>query len=257
MNQTTFPDSRLPEICQEAAQPGHILMARDAELLEQAARGEYGAVLRFYEWIRPTVSIGFHQAERILDGEILEQEAIPWVRRPTGGAAVLHSQELTYSLVLPPEHPWQRERNALKHVGCALVRGLCALGIPAQLAPRSHPLEKLPNRTSCFVRASRWEVCVRGKKIVGSAQRLQNGALLQHGSILCGPDHLRLVSLLRLPSGELRQELASRLRATSTSVSEEFGRALDMHELRDTLAEAFIEEFALLSSEYEPQLTHA
>ncbi|MFH1011290.1 MAG: lipoate--protein ligase family protein [bacterium] len=253
----TFEKGVLPEIRQEQAQLGHVLMARDAELLQQAACGEQGAILRFYEWIRPTVSLGFHQAEDILDREAVKREGIPWVRRPTGGAAVLHSQELTYSLVLPSGHPLQREGSTLEHVGNALVRGLRALGVPAQLAQRSHPLENLPNRTSCFIRASRWEVCVRGRKIVGSAQRLLNGALLQHGSILCGPGHLHLASLLRLPSQEVRRELLARLRATATSVTEELGSALDMCELRNKMAEAFTEEFASLSGTRELQLANA
>ena len=232
------------EIRQEPAQEGDVLMATDAALLERAARGEQGALLRFYEWVCPTVSLGFHQSDEVLDREAMQREGIPWVRRPTGGAAVLHSEELTYCLILPPNHPFQRARSALQHTGQALAQGLCALGIAAELAVRGHPWENLPDRTSCFIRTSRWEVCVQGKKIVGSAQRLLNGALLQHGSILCGPDHLRLVQFLRLPSQRVRHDLSSRLRAASTSVSEELGRPVDMTQLRQEMAQAFQEEFA-------------
>lgn len=237
------------EIRQETAQDGDILMARDASLLEQAAHRQVGPVLRFYQWICPTISLGFHQRESVLDEDALTRERIPWVRRPTGGAAVLHSDELTYCLVLPAEHPFQKDKSALKHTGNALARGLQALGVSAEVVERGYPLEKLPDRTSCFVRSSRWEVCVRGKKIVGSAQRFLNGALLQHGSILRGPDHLRLTSLLRLPSEQVRQELHSRLCAASTSIREELSVPFDMMLLRQHLAQAFKQEFSVASHE--------
>jgi len=240
--------SHLLGIRQEPAQAGDILMTTDAALLAQAARGEQGALVRFYEWACPTVSLGFHQSEEILEHDAMQREGVPWVRRPTGGAAVLHSEELTYCLILPPDHPFQSDRSALQHTGQALTQGLCALGIAAELVPRGHPSENLPDRTSCFVRTSRWEVCVQGKKIVGSAQRLLNGALLQHGSILCGPDHLRLVQLLRLPSLKVRHDLSSRLRVASTSVAEESGQPFDMMQLRQEMAQAFQEEFAIASN---------
>ena len=244
-------DNTSLEIRQEGVQAGEFLMRQDAALLEQVAQHRQGPVLRFYEWSCPTVSLGFHQKETVLDEEALHRNGIPWVRRPTGGAAVLHSQELTYCIVLPAEHPFQKDRSALERTGRAIAVGLRTLGVPAQVMERSNPLERLPDRASCFVRSSRWEVCVRGKKIVGSAQRMLNGALLQHGSILCGPDHLRLVSFLRLPSEQLRQELLVRLRAASTSIAEELNSPFDMKLLRRKLTEAFTEEFTVLPTAQE------
>lgn len=245
--QDLFNDDNSVEIRQEPAQAGESLMAQDAALLERVAQHRIGPVLRFYEWIRPTLSLGFHQRETVLDNEALRREGVPWVRRPTGGAAVLHSQELTYCIALPAAHPFQKDRSALKRTGRALAAGLRALGVPAELAERGHPLARLPDRASCFLRSSRWEVCVRGKKIVGSAQRTLSGASLQHGSILCGPDHLRLVSFLKLPSEQVRYELFSRLCAASTSVTEELGGPFDMMLLREKLAQAFRQEFAISS----------
>lgn len=244
-----FLEQDIPlDIRQEAAAAGAVLMARDAALLERAATNSTKPVVRFYEWIQPTVSLGFHQKKEILDKEALDRERISWVRRPTGGAAVLHSQELTYALVLPPKHPFLIEKSVLEHVGKALTRGLRALGIAAKALHRSNPLERLPDRASCFVRSSRWEVCVRGKKIVGSAQRILNGALLQHGSIMCGPDHLRLISVLRLSSEEVRSALLSRVKAASTSIAEELGHPIHMTLLRQEMAQAFRDEFEQVES---------
>jgi lipoate-protein ligase A len=228
---------------QKPAQAGHILMARDAELLKRASQGLQEPVVRFYEWIQPTVSLGFHQPETTLDIAALEREVIPWVRRPTGGAAVLHSRELTYAIALSPLHPWQKHKSASEHIGRALARGLRALGVEADVLQRGRPLGKLPDRASCFVRASRWEVCARGKKIIGSAQRMLQGALLQHGSILCTPAHLHLVSLLNLPSQKIRDELLFRLKNASTSIEEELNCPVSMTHLRQKMEEAFREEF--------------
>ncbi len=236
-------------IQQEPAQAGHILMARDEDFLQRASQGLQEPVVRFYEWTQPTVSLGFHQPETILDIEALDREKIPWIRRPTGGAAVLHSHELTYAVALPPAHPWQKNKSALEHIGRALARGLCALGVEADVLQRGRPLGKLPDRASCFVRASRWEVCVRGKKIIGSAQRMLQGALLQHGSILCTPAHLRLVSLMNLPSQKVRDELFIRLKTASTSIEEELTRPVNMTHLRQKMEEAFREEFTELCEE--------
>ena len=219
-------------------------MARDADLLKRTSQGLQESLVRFYEWAESTVSLGFHQPETILDAEALERDRIPWVRRPTGGAAVLHSRELTYAVALPPEHQWMKNKSASEHIGRALARGLRAFGVEADVLQRGRPLGKLPDRASCFVRASRWEVCVCGKKIIGSAQRILQGALLQHGSILCTPAHLRLVSLLNLPSQKVRDELLSRLKTASTSIEEELNCPVNMTHLRQKMEEAFREEFA-------------
>ncbi len=218
-------------------------MARDADFLKRASQGLQEPVVRFYEWAQPTVSLGFHQPETILDAEVLEREQIPWVRRPTGGAAVLHSRELTYAIALPPEHPWLKNKSASEHIGRALARGLRAFGVEADVLQRGRPLGKLPDRASCFVRASRWEVCVQGKKIIGSAQRVLQGALLQHGSILCTPAHLHLASLLNLPSQKVKDELFFRLKTVSTSIEEELNCPVNMTHLRQKMEEAFREEF--------------
>ena len=224
-------------------------MARDADLLNRASQGLQKPIVRFYEWVQPTVSLGFHQSETILDADVLERERIPWVRRPTGGAAVLHAHELTYAVVLPPMHPWLQTKSVLEHIGRALARGLRNVGVGADMLERGRPLEKLPDRASCFVRASRWEICAHGKKIVGSAQRVLRGALLQHGSILCTPAHLRLVSLLNLPSQKIRDNLFDRLKNASTSIEEEVNHPVNMTYLRQKMEEAFRVEFTEFDEE--------
>jgi lipoate-protein ligase A len=220
-------------ILQEPAASGSVLMARDYELLMAAANGSQEIIIRFYKWDRPTLSLGYHQKLDILDSERMVENRVPWVRRPTGGAAVLHSDELTYAIVVPNAEG--HGASALVHelVGRAITDGLCEIGVDAKLDPRGEPLSALPNRATCFVRTSRWEV------MVGSAQRIVGSGLLQHGSILTGNDHLRIVDLLRLNSEADREAMRERLAARSTSVEQELGRRIPESKIRQAMEESF------------------
>ena len=229
---------------QEPKTPGSILMAQDHDLLERAERGECGPVLRFYEWEQPTISLGFHQNDESLDREQLAAAGVPWVRRPTGGAAVLHSEELTYAVILPIGVQAGESTLVQEFVARAIARGLRDVGVAADVDERGEPLSALPNRVSCFVRTSRWEVTARGRKLVGSAQRKLTRAILQHGSILTGDDHLRIVQFLRVKDDASRSLLRARLESKSTSVSQELGRTIEPSDLREAMARNFTEVFA-------------
>ena len=230
------------QIRQEPPRAGFALMAEDMALLEQAERGELEPTLRFYEWSQPTVSLGFHQPEQVLDAERLRAARMPWVRRPTGGAAVLHSEELTYAIVIPDVAGASARVQEL--VSRAIALGLRDIGVEADADSRGEPLTALPNRSSCFVRTSRWEVTARGRKIVGSAQRRLTRALLQHGSILTGDDHLRITDFLRVSNEAERESLRRKLAEKATSVAAELGHAVSTDTLRAALTASFSRVFA-------------
>jgi lipoate-protein ligase A len=232
-------------VLQDPPRAGSVLMAEDAALLEQAERGELDATLRFYEWSEPTVSLGFHQPEHVLDAERLRAARTQWVRRPTGGAAVLHSEELTYAIVIPNVADAAASARVQELVSRAIALGLRAVGVEADVDARGEPVTALPNRISCFVRTSRWEVTVGGRKIVGSAQRRLTRALLQHGSILTGDDHLRIADFLRMPNEAEREALRRRLAEKATSVAAELGHTIPMETLRAALTASFSCVFAV------------
>lgn len=151
--------------------------------------------LRFYRWARPTVSLGRHEPGRGLwDPARLDAAGVDLVRRPTGGRAVLHDRELTYAVVV---QGWGAGsmRALYGTVNRALVAGLRALGVPAELAPRAGRMAP-PDAGPCFDRPAEGEVVVGGRKLVGSAQVRLEGRLLQHGSVLLGDDQRRLADLL-------------------------------------------------------------
>ncbi len=170
----------------DPALPGVVNMARDLAILEQVAAGEAPPTLRFYSWSPPAISLGhFQQEEDIVDTGACRRLGIEIVRRPTGGRALLHHRELTYSVVLPETHPLLPKGVLLSYrlLSTAIVSGLQRLGINAEMAPgESRGPGLAPG--SCFDTPSAYEVQVAGKKVAGSAQLRRDGVLLQHGSIL-------------------------------------------------------------------------
>ena len=156
------------EIYQEAKASGDEQMLRDRQLLEAAVHGKQEAVIRFYAWNMPTVSLGFHQKESVLQLEKMAADGVPWVRRPTGGAAVLHSDELTYAVICPKVENPQFSSLVLEYAGRALTEGLRALGVDANLEARGEPLSALPNRTMCFARTSRWKSLQTVERLLGA-----------------------------------------------------------------------------------------
>ncbi len=163
-------------------------MAVDEALLESAAAGE-GGTLRVYQWCRPTVSLGYFQSARQPQLEtLLAQDQVALVRRLTGGGAIVHHREWTYSLTLPAEHPLARQHQALyARVHQCWVEVLRGLGVAAQVVEQP-PAKQEPEPFLCFLRRSPGDVVAPGKhgtvKLLGSAQRRRRGGLLQHGSML-------------------------------------------------------------------------
>ena len=164
---------------EEAPAAGDWNMAYDGALLDGAlARGE--VILRLYRWARPTLSLGYFQ--KTLPPDLpLPLRRLDRVRRLSGGGAILHHHEWTYSCVVPPGHPLARESVALYEVvHGALIAALEQLGVAARL--RESALDENP--FLCFLRGDPRDIVVQGKKVTGSAQRRRRGAILQHGSVL-------------------------------------------------------------------------
>ncbi len=173
---------------------GTLNMAVDEVLLNSANSGtEPRATLRLYAWDRPTISIGYRQ-----DPADFAQFNLPVVKRLTGGRAVLHDSELTYSITVPRKHPLYGGgiTGAYAIISNCIVAALKEVGVygadfvPPERAARGSEGRKRSD--ACFLSSSRYEVVVGGKKMVGSAQRRFSGAFLQHGSILAGVDSATL-----------------------------------------------------------------
>ena len=202
-------------------------MAVDHALAACSSPGE--AVLRIYRWSRPTVSFGRNEPARDrYDPAAGRNAGIEFVRRPTGGRAVLHDQELTYATVLP-----LTTRGGLRAtyelINRGLVEALCSLGVPAVMA-EGRGVPAGPGSGPCFDEPAPGEVTVAGRKLVGSAQARLEGVILQHGSLLIGPGQERL---LALGSASARSRMGGH-----SAVPEEDGRVQAPISLGEVLGQA-------------------
>ncbi len=198
--------------------PGSLNMAVDGHLL--ASLGEAPrTVLRFYQWERPTASLGAGQtAARVVDPEFCRSQGIDIVRRVTGGKLVLHHREVTYSVTSNDAATFTDTLGgSYKRISQALVRGLEGMGLKAAQADKAPPFYAR-GTMPCFSLPAQDEIEVGGLKIVGSAQKRLAGRFLQHGSIPLAHDEalLRSVSLYK-GEGGIRM----------TSLGRELGREVD------------------------------
>ncbi len=184
------------------AADGATNMATDAALMAETRRTGV-ATLRVYAWDRPTLSFGRHERTRDrFDPARIEARGIGVVRRPTGGRALLHHREVTYSVSAPANAMSLGESYAA--INALLLDALARLGVTATVAAAARrPLR--PEGAACFAEPASGELTVDGLKLVGSAQLREEGALLQHGSILIADDQdiiadLRTGEALGLPA---------------------------------------------------------
>jgi lipoyl(octanoyl) transferase len=176
-------------------------MAVDEILLEGVAAGTTPPTLRFYQWTPACLSLGYFQSVDVVDVDGCRALGVGVVRRPTGGRAILHDRELTYSIALPAS-VLGLDGGVLPsyyRLSLALQDGLRRLGVPATLAPESAARGPTAHGPVCFDRPSAHEILLHGRKLVGSAQMRRGGGILQHGSILIEPRIDKLRACLRLP----------------------------------------------------------
>src|SRR5215469_2821804 len=176
---------------------GAVNMAIDETIMEAVSAGGVPPTLRFYQWAPPCISLGKRQPLSGIDLERCRQDGVQVVRRPTGGLAILHTDELTYSLVTCPDDP--RGGGAIldsyRKLSQGLMRGLELLRLKAQMQPVS-PGASHNASAACFEAPSAYEITVNGRKLIGSAQTRPHGKLLQHGSVPLTGDIGRLARYL-------------------------------------------------------------
>jgi lipoate-protein ligase A len=169
-------------------------MARDMGLMDRA-RESGEAVFSVYSWQRPTLSLGRNQtASGKYDVKRIAERGVDVVRRPTGGRALLHWREVTYS-VTAPISPSDSLARSYERINRILLDGLSRLGVRAIESRGGLPTPR-PGELPCFAQPAEGELVVDGAKLVGSAQFRENGALLQHGSILIADDQAMISSFL-------------------------------------------------------------
>lgn len=234
-------------------------MAVDEAIMIAHKNGLVPPTIRFYQWSPPAVSLGYFQdLKKEINVKVCQDIGIDIVRRPTGGKAVLHDQELTYSFIIKENDPLVNDSilETYKKISGGIIRGLSYLGIKAELVLLRGKLENnllgrsdkarihhLDFKSICFSIPSQYEVQVEGKKIVGSAQVRKGGVVLQHGSLLIKLEKDKLFSVFNFPSVQIREKLKSKFKATS--LEEILKRKIDFSELSNILPRGFEEEFGV------------
>lgn len=214
--------------------PGAMNMAVDEALMESGRRGE--VTLRLYRWRPACLSFGRNQtAAGRYDGERARALGYQVVRRPTGGRSVFHHRELTYSVTAPAD--WGTLREAYIRINRALAAGLRILGIDASVQQAAAGPAPRPTIRACFRDPLPGELTAGGRKLAGSAQWREAGALLQHGSLLLHNDQ----SVVE----QLRPGAATELDVPAVGLVELLGREPEPGELEGALAEGFQRELRL------------
>jgi lipoate-protein ligase A len=221
--------------------PGALQMALDEALLDDAtAREDFVPTLRLYIFRPGCLSLGRTQAYASVDAAAAREQGLELVRRVTGGSGVLHHGELTYSFVarIAPPFTDSIEQNYTL-LSEAIAAGLAhRFGVHAELEP-SRP-ERNPANGACFLTPALKELKVAGRKLVGSAQRRQRGAFLQHGALPLSTDYAL--------HGRLFGLAPERLRAAMMDLTEAAGREVDPAEAAKALVQGFTEQLGVTLS---------
>ncbi len=215
-------------------------MALDAAILEAVEEGESLPTLRLYDWSPPCLSLGYSQPFSDIDLKRLQSYGWDVVRRPTGGRAILHTDELTYAVIGPKTDPRLAGGllDSYRQISKALYQALIRLGLSVEIHTGKNPLAH--NQPVCFENPSDFEITVNGKKIIGSAQARKKNAILQHGSLPLSGDLARITEVLAYPSDEERAHAGKLLLEKAVTVS----NVLNQEIIWDTAALAFKEAFS-------------
>jgi len=178
--------------------PGKLNMAIDYYLSMTCQRNDV-PIFRFYGWSPFCVSIGYHQKDELVDFAKLDEDGYNFVQRPTGGRAILHAEELTYSVIVPRDLIHHRQLYHFIHQ--LFADALESLGYQVELKDDNDKLGGLThavNDFSCFTKSAQTEVQFKDKKLIGSAQKIYPRSILQHGSLLIGKKHEDLPDYLKV-----------------------------------------------------------
>jgi len=221
-------------------------MAVDEAILEHVGRRESLPTLRLFAWEPPCLSLGHAQPFADVDLRRLRERGWDVVRRPTGGRAILHTDELTYSVIASAEESAVQGTllESYNRLATGLLHAVRQLGLAADMKTGPRPVADSSNPV-CFEAPSAYEITVGGKKLIGSAQARRREGVLQHGSLpLCG-DLCRITEVLVFDGDAGRQAAAERLGARATTAESVLGRVVDWAEAAQAFRAGFESELGM------------
>ena len=245
-----FPPAVWRLIIEREARTGAWNMALDEAIMDAVAAGEALPTLRFYAWEPPCLSLGKRQPLDGVDLARCRADGVDVVRRATGGFAILHTDELTYSIAIRPNDPRSDGAilDAYRKLSQGLMAGLRLLGATPEMNPVV-PGGVHNASAACFEVPSAYEIVMAGRKLIGSAQARPAGRVLQHGSLPLVGDIARVARYLAYEREDERASLAQHLRERATTARDALGRAVSYDEAAEAMARGFA---AALNLTYEP-----
>ena len=216
-------------------------MAVDEAILESVFTGDSLPTLRLYAWEPACLSLGHAQPFNEVNMHALNTRGWDVVRRPTGGRAILHVDELTYAVIAPENEPRVQGGvlDSYLRLSAALLEVLRILGLKPQAQPQRSKIRNEKPNPVCFEVPSNYEITVNGKKLIGSAQARRKEGILQHGALPLYGDLSRIISTLQFPDVAARTQAKTRLLAHATTVEYELGNACDWQHASDAFQQAF------------------
>ena len=222
-------------------------MALDQAILESVSSGESPPTLRLYAWQPPCLSIGYAQPVADVDRQRLNELGWDLVRRPTGGRAILHTDELTYAVVAANTNPHVAGGvlQSYQHLSLGLVATLIKLGLQVEIQPDIPVSEEQRSNPVCFQAASAYEITVGGRKLIGSAQVRRRGGVLQHGSLPLKGDITRICEVLRFEDEASNQQSAKYIRERAATVEELLRKPVTWQQAADAFIGGFSSALSL------------
>ena len=219
-------------------------MAIDEAVFLSCQQGKSLPTIRLYGWTPPAVSLGYFQkADNAINFEACKRRGVDVVKRLSGGRAVLHDKELTYSLICAEGTPpfGKTILETYKTISMCLISALKNLNLDVKWVTskeKHSSFRHLNDKTvSCFSSPSWYEITVEGKKICGSAQKRGGGIWMQHGAILLEHDVEMLADVLK--SGKSKQEFMDEIFSSTTSINNHLGKKIDFYELKTLVLKGF------------------
>jgi lipoate-protein ligase A len=244
-------------LLRHAPAPGPWNMAVDEAILQGVIAGQSPPTLRLYAWQPTCISLGYAQPVGDVDRAALAVRGWEIVRRPTGGRAILHTDELTYSVVGPDSEPRLAGGvlESYQRLSGALLAALQQLAVPVTSQRKNGARPAADSNPVCFEVPSDYELTVDDRKLVGSAQARRGGAVLQHGTLPLKGDIRRITEVLLFEDEVQRQTAAERVAARAATVQGALGRPVSWEEAAAAFVAGFSESLGIEFVEGELSVT--
>jgi lipoate-protein ligase A len=222
-------------------------MATDQAIQEAVAAGAAPPTLRLYAWDPPCLSLGFAQPVAQIDRARARSLGWDIVRRPTGGRAILHTDGLTYSIVLPESDPLVAGGvlESYHRLSQGIVAGLERLGLHVEVQPGIPLSQAEREKPVCFEAPSAYEITWQGRKVAGSAQVRRRQTLLQHGTIPLDGDITRICLGLAFQTEDARQEAREKLRTRAATLSDLLGHTVTWDDAAQALSQGMAQALGI------------